>query len=84
MAPQSDIDTINVSITPVNDAPTSGARRRPGHRRGRRKGDHPGMSVADIDGSNLTGVTLSVTNGTLTLASVAGAGLHVRRRHGGR
>lgn len=56
--------------TPVNDAPTSTA---PGAQTTDEDVSKAitGLSVADIDNASLT-VTLSVTNGTLTLASLTG------------
>ena len=82
----SDSDVINVTVNAANDPVTGAAPANASVNE-----DTPtaitGMSIADVDATLAPGgtyqVTLSSTNGTLTLGAgtLAGAQLHDRRRH---
>src|SRR5690606_21536640 len=69
--PLSDIDTIAITVNPVNDAPVNTV---PGSQTVNEDTplSIPGISVDDVDG-NLATTQLTVTNGTLTVSLVGGA-----------
>ena len=71
-----DIDTVAITVNPVNDAPVNTV---PGAQSVNEDTTLPiaGVSVADVDGGTLT-TTLTVTSGTLNVT--AGAGV-TRQRH---
>jgi len=74
---KSDSDTVSITVNAVNDAPLNTV---PGAQTGTEdtalvfsSGNSNQIQIADVDsGSSSMQVTLSVTNGTLTLAGVAG------------
>src|SRR5678815_4005454 len=72
---QSDTDTVNITVNAVNDAPTNTV---PGSQTISEDatftfGGANAISIADIDaGSSSVQVTLTATNGTLTLNSTTG------------
>ena len=70
-----DIDTIAITVNPVNDAPVNTV---PGPQSVNEDSNHSiaGLAIADVDaGAGTLTATLSVTHGTLTVASAGGAGV---------
>lgn len=64
-------DTFNVTVTPVNDAPTLSV---PGTQSGTEDTNKtlPAITVADVDNPASLSVTITQTNGTFHLASTSG------------
>ena len=72
-----DSDVVAITVNPVNDAPVNTVPRRAGGERGRRarlqrRQRQPGPHRRPRRRASLVDVTLTVTNGTLTLAGTTG------------